>query len=372
MVPSYALQRLAGALLALLLCPVLVLADTLDDNLQTGWESLWVQDGIPRQVFRWNKPITYRIHGPDSARHAAHIRSAVEGAAALAGMAVLDVSNQADAAQAASLDLEVVANTALRDNEPCFTQPQRVRDWAFERVNVRMRSSDAWRCAYHEVMHVMGIPGHPSGKTVLSYFPYRSDTFMDLDRVMLTAWYSPDMPMGASPLRALVVISAAMARQPGLSLAPDVAQVRADAFVRGKLREMQALASGQGEVPSILLRSGKAQGAATIPARRLSAYFVGLAYEDGVIVTKDPAAASPWFERAAQLGHSGAQVRWARDVLAGIGVAPDPVAAHRWLSAAAKQGNAVARKELADLEAGLTPEQLQQAQSASLPRTEGQ
>ena len=56
---------------------------------------------------------------------------------------------------------------------------------------MQMRSKDVWRCAYHEAMHVMGVRGHPAGKTVLSYFPTKVDGLLPLDKVMLRAWYSP-------------------------------------------------------------------------------------------------------------------------------------------------------------------------------------
>ena len=73
------------------------------------------------------------------------------------------------------------------DSMPCYTQALKLSGWALEKVQVKMRSRDVWRCAFHEVMHAMGVPGHPSGKTVLSYFPYRRDLLMDLDRLILTA-----------------------------------------------------------------------------------------------------------------------------------------------------------------------------------------
>ncbi len=324
-------------------------ADTLDDNLQTVWESLWLQNGTPRPVFRWNKPITYRIHGPDSARHAEHLRSALQAAAGIAGIALTDVSAQADADSAASLDLEVVSDTALRDNEPCVTRTLRSRNTALEKVRVSMRSSDAWRCTYHEMMHAMGIVGHPSGKTVLSYFPYRRDALMDLDRLMLAAWYSPAMKLGATPLEALVVLADAVRRQPDLGVPPEQAADRVDAFLHGRLRDMEALAEGGGEIPSILLRSGKAGGAST-SIRALCAIYVGQAYAGGVIAAKDSSAASTWLQRGAlQLG---------RNLRDGAGVARDPVNAHVLLTQAANLGNADARNELAELEKTLSADQL--------------
>lgn len=171
-------------------------ADKLDDDLQTVWESLWDQRGTPRQLVRWDKPIRYRIHGADASRHREHILSALKAATDIARIELVDVSGQADAETAATLDIEVVKDTDLRDNEPCFTRHLKLSNWAYDKTLVKMRSKDAWRCTFHEMMHVMGVPGHPSGKTVLSYFPYRRDVLMDLDQLMLAAWYHRPCPKG--------------------------------------------------------------------------------------------------------------------------------------------------------------------------------
>ena len=364
-------RRLFPALVvaAMLACPGIGRADTLDDSLQTVWESLWDQGGTARQVLRWKSPVTYRIFGPDSARHADHLRAALLAAQQATGVVMVDVSGQADAESAASLELEVVSDKALADNAPCITETRQIRNWLLEKVRMRMRSSDTWRCAFHEVMHAMGIPGHPSGKTVLSYFPYRNDVLMDLDRLMLAAWYSPRLTPGATPLEALVVMSAAVARQPELGLPAETARERASAFNRARLNDMEALASGRGEIPAIVLRSGRASASNTALMQGFYAWYVGVAYLRGAIADRDPVAATMWFERGAQKGFSPAQVMWARALRDGSGVSADPVSAHGWFALAAKQGHPLAVTELARLEQALDADQLAQARSRPLPQT---
>jgi hypothetical protein len=342
-------------------------ADKLDDNLQSVWESLWDQRGTPYQMIRWDRAVSYRIHGPDSERHAEHIKTALKTAADIAGLQFNDVSGQADAETSAMLDIEVVQNTALQDNEPCVTRFAKWSNWAFEKVQVKMRSKDAWRCAFHEAMHVMGIAGHPSGKTVLSYFAHRTDSLMDLDRLMLKAWYSPELARGATPLEILPVLSQAVAQQPGLGLSPEEAHSRARSFNQRKLLEMQALATGQGEVPNIVIRSGKADQDFILKAQPSAAFFVGVAYRQGIIVPPSDAEATAWFKRAAQRGHSGAQVMYARALIRGIGTEADRVTAHAWLSLATKGGNSVAGTELVRLEEVLKPEDLGKARSQAAP-----
>lgn len=342
-------------------------ADKLDEDLQTVWESLWDQRGTPRQVVRWERPIAYRIFGHEADHHAAHIRAALTAAADVVHRQIQDVSAQPDAGSTAMLHLEVVKDSALADNQPCVTSPQKWANGAFDKVHVFMRADNTWRCAFHEVMHAMGIPGHPSGKTVLSYFPYRRDVLMSLDQLMLTAWYSADMPRSATPLEALAVMSGLVARQSDLGLTLEEAQGRAKLFNEHQLKDMEALASGQGEVPAIVRRSGKASEEFIGKARPAMAYFVGLAYLRGVITPKNTAAATPWFQQGAVKGHSGAQVLLARALIQGNGVVADPAAAHGWLTLASRGGNPVATAELEKLEKTLTPDLLAQTRAQPLP-----
>ena len=343
-------------------------ADRLDDDLQTVWEVLWDQRGSPQWVYRWGPgPISYRIHGVDLGQHRSHINAALESAGKAAGLVMTDVSAQPNAAESAALEIEVLPQSGLPDYEPCVTNYTKVANWLHEKVRVRMRSDQAWRCTYHEVMHAMGVRGHPTGKTVLSYFPWRRDAFMDLDRVMLAAWYSAAMPRGASILEALVALTNAVARQPDLGLPEDQALNRAQAFRAGAMKQLEALATGQGEVPSIVLRSGRSSGEHMAAAQRLAAYFVAMAHLRGAGVPRDEASATPWFERAALKGYTPAQFMYARALTQGLGVVVDKPAAHGWLGVAAKGGNTAARSELERLEKTMTAQELDAARNRPAP-----
>jgi TPR repeat protein len=356
---------LAGACLALSLG--LARADRLDDNLQTVWESLWSQGGAPQYLKRWNKKLTYRIHGPDAARHRDPIEAALKAATQAAGIGLEDVSAQGDAETAAMLSLEVTEQFEGMDSMPCYTQALKLSGWALEKVQIKMRSQAVWRCAFHEVMHAMGVPGHPSGRTVLSYFPYRRDMLMDLDRLILTAWYSPAMRLGATPLEALAVLSRAVAWQTDLGMAPEEALGRAAAFNHQALAQMQLLASGEGEIPSIVLRSGRANDVAMGSVRGIAGYVVGMAYLRGVIAARDAAAASPWFRRSAYYGYSPGQVMWARALKDGVGVPADAEAAHSWFTMAHAGGNSLAKGEIEALEKAWSPGEIEKARTRPAP-----
>jgi TPR repeat protein len=215
----------------------------------------------------------------------------------------------------------------------------------------------------------MGIAGHPSGKTVLSYFPYRRDRLMELDRLMLAAWYSPRLPPGSTPLAALVVLSDMVLARQDLGLPPDVGRERIAQFRQAKLREMEALAQGRGEVPPILLRSGRAHVDYNALTQGRYAWHVGVAYLLGAGADRDPAIAAKWFAQGARQGFSPAQVMWARALRDGTGVEADPIAAHGWYALAAAQGNPAARPELERLEQALDPDLLEQARSRPPPET---
>jgi hypothetical protein len=162
-------------------------ADALEDRLNTVWESLWRQTGVPTQLVRWEQDIKYRVIGINLSRHRDHAIQAMNAVSQVTGVKATDVSDQTDAQTQANLTLELLADGELQDNQPCVTLTN-WRAWKLEKVTIKMRTSQAWRCNVHETMHAIGIPGHPSGKTVLSYFPWRRDQLMEMDQLMLKAW----------------------------------------------------------------------------------------------------------------------------------------------------------------------------------------
>jgi len=219
---------------------------------------------------------------------------------------LVDVSDHADAAQVANLHVEITPDTALEDNQPCVTFLDFRTETRIEAATIQMRGKDAWRCAYHEAMHMMGVRGHPAGKTVLSYFPWKVDALMPLDKVMLRAWYSPRMVAGMTPFEALPVLADEL-----ISTLPDKPSAMAarDRFFASTIDQMQAYANGRGDVPAIVKRSGKATEDGIRHGRTEMSYFLGIAFHEGATVQQDPNQAMRWFERAASAGNRRAQAR---------------------------------------------------------------
>jgi hypothetical protein len=292
--------------LAAFLSPCGAVADELEQGLATLWEVLWHQSGTPTRVVRWENDIRVRITGIELENHRDYTLKALQGVAAEAGVKLIDVSDRPNAAREANLTVEITSNTALEDNQPCATFLDFRTETRIDSATIQMRAKDAWRCAWHEAMHVMGVRGHPAGKTVLSYFPWKVDGLLPLDKVMLRAWYSPRMVAGMTPFEALPVLADELLA--GQSDRQAAVNVR-DRFYANTIEQMHAYASGAGDIPVIVKRSGKFTADGVRHGRSEMSFFLGVAYQEGVTVAPDPALAKHWFQHAATAGNRRAQAR---------------------------------------------------------------
>ncbi len=281
------------------------MADDFEQRLATLWEVLWHQSGTPTRVVRWETDIRVRIQGVNVAAHREHMLQALRTVTTEAGIKLIDVSGGPDE-PTANLTVEITADTQLEDNQPCVTFLDFRTETRIDSATVQMRSKDAWRCAYHEAMHVMGVRGHPAGQTVLSYFPWKIDGLLPLDKVMLRAWYSPRMTGGMTPFEALPVLADEL-----VASAPNKAAVMSlrDQFYASTVQQMHAYANGQGDVPTVVKRSGKSTTEGVRFGRAEMSYFLGIAYLEGATVPRDATQAVRWLERAATMGNRGAQAK---------------------------------------------------------------
>ena len=280
------------------------LSQEVEQGLATLWEVLWHQSGTPTRLVRWENDIRVRLSGVDVVAHRSHTLAALRAVALEAGIKLIDVTDQPELAH--NLGVEITPDQGLEDNQPCVTSLDFRTETRIDRALIQMRSRDAWRCAYHEAMHVMGVRGHPTGKTVLSYFPGRVDELLPLDRVMLRAWYSPRMRPGMTPFEALPVL----ADQLIVTMPDKSAAVRArDLFFMEVVGQMHAYANGQGDVPGVVTRSGKTTAAGIRFGRNEMSFFLGVAYQQGATVAPDPVQAVRWFEHAASGGNRRAEAR---------------------------------------------------------------
>ena len=279
-------------------------AEEVDHGLATLWEVLWHQSGTPTRVVRWEDDIRVRIHGVNVAAHREYTLAALKAVTGEAGLKLIDVSDQPNAEALANLNVEIIPDNKLDDNQPCATYLDFKTENKIDSATIQMRGRDAWRCANHEAMHAMGLRGHPAGKTVLSYFPWRVDGLLPLDRVMLRAWYSPRMVGGMTPFEALPVLADELVASSADKPAAEQSRTR---FFTSTLQQMQAYASGQGDIPVVVKRSGKSTDEGVKQGRTEMSYFLGVAYQIGATAPRDSTQAVRWLERAASAGNSGAQ-----------------------------------------------------------------
>lgn len=296
-----------GLLLAFLLLPLSALADEVDQGLQTLWEVLWHQSGTPTRIVRWENDMRVRFTGVNVAQHREHMMDALRTVSGEARVKLTDVTGTVDE-QSANVTVEILPDTALEDNQPCVTFLDFKSESKIDSATVQMRDHDAWRCAYHESMHVMGVRGHPAGQTVLSYFPWKIDGLLPLDRVMLRAWYSPRMQGGMTPFEALPILADELVATVPPAQKQAAAKAR-DSFYLNTIREMHAYANGTGDVPAIVKRSGKSTPEGIRYGRAEMSYFLGIAYLEGATVSRDATEAVRWLERASAMGNRGAQAK---------------------------------------------------------------
>jgi hypothetical protein len=293
-------------LAAAVFSPAYAQADEFEQGVGTMWEVLWHQSGTPTRLVRWEQEMRVRIFGVNLAQHKQHTLKALADVATEAGVRLVDVSDQPNASQVANVSVEITPDSMLEENQPCVTFLNFQSETRIDSAAMQMRNRDAFRCAYHEAMHVMGVRGHPAGKTVLSYFPTKVDGLLPLDRVMLRAWYSPRMRGGMTPFEALPVLADEL-----LATLPDKARAMAarDRFFASTIDQMQSFADGRGDVPMIVKRSGKSTDEGIRFGRMEMSYFLGIAYLEGATVPPDPNQAVRWLQRAANLGSRTAQAK---------------------------------------------------------------
>ncbi|MES2946144.1 MAG: hypothetical protein V4772_25020 [Pseudomonadota bacterium] len=327
----------------------------MDDELLSVWESLWDERGTPLPLFRWDQDLTYRISGVGMSRHRETIVRALEAVAEASKIRMTDLASMPDEGKTAMLEIEVVEERDLPENQACSTRLSSRSGGVLAKVEVKLKSRQVWSCVMHEAMHAMGIAGHPSGNTVLSYFTHRRDQLTELDKLMLGVWYSKKLAPGNSPFEVLAEMTDAVAVQRGADIGMEAAQQRAHAFMRAALLDMEKFAEGSGEVPVIIKRSGRASSNHMDEARLQIGWFLARAYQNGTIAEKSRSNASRWFKAGAEKGHLSSQVAWGLALARGTGVERDQAAACTWYARAAPALTHIEAKELRTLELTLCP-----------------
>lgn len=277
------------------------------DTLTTAWESFWQQTGFPRAAYKWQTPIRVKFGGVSPERHKEFTLRQLRDVAGHAGINVAEVAADDPAA---NVQVEFFGPAApLPANQPCVTFIA-WRNSALVSAKIQANDQSVWRCMLHETMHLMGIAGHRLRNSVLTYFA-RSSQLTDADKLLLKTIYADDVASGASPFAVLEILAQRLVIS-ATDADKITAQQAADGFLRKTIQEMEDFGNGNGEAPSVIVRSGKATEQGLKRGQTEIQYFLGLAYLRGHIVKPDKEKALSWFTQAAAASHSGAAMQLKR------------------------------------------------------------
>jgi hypothetical protein len=287
-------------------------------NFNIFWELHWQQNGQLTAFRRWpktpSKTLSYSFNLEANPANRTRTLEALQTIASTAGWKLQELPDGDSKAQ-----LEFVLRDFSGDEarqHVCFAKPS----WKSGNLTkVRVELSDRWafNCALHEIMHAFGIAGHPSGKTVLSYFNPNGQSLTDTDVFILQAWYSDELAAGMSPLQVTRVINQRWIREHVPQAQQAAARRAEDEWFAKTLAQLEAYASGTGEPPTVLYRSG----GLTDEGRRLGLAQVqtmlGWTYLAAAGVRFDADKASDYLFWASESGHPGAASLFVKELTQG-------------------------------------------------------
>lgn len=354
--------------------------------LQAFYESaLWHDGKSAVWVRKWAQPLRVRMTGRMAESYSDMVLSRLKAMTDIAGLE-LYVTQTFD--KNTNVLIEFVDTSSLTANgraAGCVTHtysgPGNVYAYAHVLINLRM-GNELTHCITHELMHLLGFPGHPHGiDSVLSYV-HRRDDLTDVDRMSLRVLYDPRVEAGAFQLPAMVAARAAIVDRLVAEGAPAETREQGQRYVQNLVPLTVSLAE-RGNV-SLQYQLGIAYTFGQIverdPAKGLSwlrqaasapgpenktmavqgKAMVGHAYMIGRGVAKDPAAAISWYRQAANQEHLVAQQVLGVAYRDGVGVEPDAVEAYKWLTLAAEQKDVEAQTHLSKLTPVLSPSQIEE------------
>jgi hypothetical protein len=288
-----------------LLCAPLAHAAPLDTEelMSMAWEGMWYQGGAPVPLRKWTEPLRVRVQGDQAAGNSDVIRSSLDKISAATHLSYIMLSAES---KDENLLIDVVTDSPLlNDSTRCITH-LKFKEAGIAHATVTARNGKVWQCMLHELAHAVGVRGHPSQNSVLTYFGRRNDELSKFDEFVLSVRYSDALPDGTLPLAALNIL----ARQHIQSLEgmPQKRQAQevVNKFVAQTLAEAEEYARG-GEPPRILYRSGRMTTQSLERGRVDMQYMLGMNYLHGHLGNTDPSLAKQWLTLAAQAGDARAQ-----------------------------------------------------------------
>jgi hypothetical protein len=227
-------------------------ADEITETLNVVWEVFWQQQGYLQSVSKWREPIRVSVSGAGSQRHRPFVLAQLGRVARSAGIELAEAQPDGPAA---NFEVEIVADDLTRVGFYFACRTLRTpRVGVIQRVKITAEERALRRCILHEAMHAVGMPGHPRGGSILSY--YRgSDELTPADEFLLKVWYSDELKPGMYALPALAVFARALVQSVPEGEVRLEAERAAAQFQRQALAQLELIAAGKGEPPRILFQS---------------------------------------------------------------------------------------------------------------------
>ena len=227
-------------------------ADEITETLNTVWEVFWQQQGYLQTVSKWGEPIRVSVSGAGSQRHRPFVLAQLGRVARSAG---IELAEAQPGGPPANFEVEIVADDLTRVGFYFACRTLRTpRVGVIQRVKITAEERALRRCMLHEAMHALGMPGHPRGGSILSYYR-SSDELTATDELLLKLWYSDEVKPGMYALPALAVFARALVQSVPEGEGRLEAERTAARFQRQALAQLESIAAGKGEPPRILYQS---------------------------------------------------------------------------------------------------------------------
>ena len=269
-------------LLALLLPPrALAGASDVTETLSVVWEVFWQQQGYLQPISKWREPIRVSVSGRSAARHRSFVLAELLRVARAAGVDLAEAA----AGDPANLEVEIVPDDLTRVGFyfACRTMRSPMVG-TIQRAKITAEERSLGRCMLHEAMHAMGMPGHPHGGSILSYYR-NSSALSATDEFMLKVWYSDEVKPGMPALAALAVFARRLAEAAPEADRPESERAAAQ-FQREAFAQLESIALGRGEPPRILFQSSTLTPAGLARGRRQAELEIAAAKAEAASLEK--------------------------------------------------------------------------------------
>jgi hypothetical protein len=285
------------------------------DAFDVMWEMQWHQSGYPLNARKWKLDTERKIHysvTPDiSSRNSEYISKALTdiGSEAKINFVKLDESDS-------KVQLQLVVRRYSEEElrrSTCVTSPT-TADFVYTHAKVTMSEQYAWRCSLHELMHAMGLSGHPMGDTVLTYFGASRSELHEIDRFVLKHWNSDLITPGRNVFQVMQLLMEQWIAEKVPSAQQAQAKELQKQWFEKTFAQMDSFADaetggdGKGEPPRILYRSGRLSADGLSRSRLVIQGILGFAHLQGYGTSKNPARAKVLLLRGAQSGAVGATI----------------------------------------------------------------